>query len=100
MKGTKYDLNIGNVRQWREEGELQKWTERRTRVWQEMRAAGERATRKPDNYAERWVTAGKCLYATTIILGGAFLFDVIYCVIQAFWTGRVDEILKHIMTSN
>jgi hypothetical protein len=97
----KYDLTVANVEQWRKQRPVGAvWTQRRTRIWNEMRTRGEQAARKPDNYAERWTTIGDCIVATVLVVGVALLFEVVYQVATAFLSGRVQEVLDQITRSH
>lgn len=95
----KYDLNLGNVKEWRKR-DLEKWTAQRTRIWTQMRSGGERAMRKPDGYSERWVAAGNRLFFTGVLVGGALLVEVAFKITEAFATGRVQQVLDQIVRSN
>lgn len=90
----KYDLNIGNVNQWRKEHETSKtWTADRTRLWFQMRDRGQQRRGRVINIYELLCVWSERFFWLCVIAGGICLTFSASSFFATILSGRLDQIL-------
>ena len=105
MKNSmKYDLNVGNVSNWRHNRELRPWTAQNAARWTRMRESTKGTSRAPlpsrfNIYVLlcRW---SERLFQAAVIAAGVGLVFVIVNVVTAIVSGRVTAILEALKVSH
>lgn len=95
MKNTsQYDLNIGNVTNWRKQNDLHKWTAPQTKLWFQMRDRGQQQY-SDDWHAYEWVWVwlDRFVFWPAVIIGAICLTFVLSSFVGTILSGRLDQIL-------
>jgi hypothetical protein len=95
MKNTShnpYDMTIGNVDKWRNDG-VNKFTAKRTRLWFDMRDRGQQRRRRAFNIYEHLCTWSNYLFWILVVSGAICLTFTLSSMIATIISGRLDQIL-------